>query len=198
MPTRPTMGILTPRKVTIQHQLVFPSNSSDDDLSQVKHDARHNVGRRDDPLHLGACSRVGLASAESTTLHSIRVAVGLRCDRVLIPNPEYKGKGRTESASSNPTPRVQRRCPPPKIHGLPGTMEFTDDNMEEEKEELPDELTASLKQKITSLEEQVTEFHLAVYDQQDDFGMLRKATTSKLKCFVKALGDSSLYNAPSP
>jgi predicted trehalose synthase len=63
-------------------------------------------------------------------------------------------------------------------------MEFTDDNMEEEKEELSDELMASLKQKITALGEQVTELHLAVYDQQDDFGVLRKATMSKLKCFA--------------
>jgi hypothetical protein len=40
--------------------------------------------------------------------------------------------------------------------------------------------------------------HLAVYDQQDDFGVLHKATTSKLKHFTKALGNPSLYNAPSP
>jgi hypothetical protein len=52
-------------------------------------------------------------------------------------------------------------------------MEFTDYNMEgEKKEELSNELVASLKQKITALEEQVTEWHLVVYDQQDDFGML--------------------------
>jgi hypothetical protein len=77
-------------------------------------------------------------------------------------------------------------------------MEFTDDDMEEEKEELSNELMASLKQKITALEEQVTELNLAVYDQHDDFGVLREATMSKLKRFVKALGDLSLYNAPSP
>jgi hypothetical protein len=65
--------------------------------------------------------------------------------KVLIPNPKYKGKGRTELASSNPTPRVQRRPPPPKIHGPPRTMEFINDNMEEEKEELSDKLVASLK-----------------------------------------------------
>jgi hypothetical protein len=117
---------------------------------------------------------------------------------VLIPNPEYKGKGHTESASSNPTPRVQRCHPPPNIRGPPGTMEFTDHDMEEEKEELSDKLMASLKQKIIALEEQVVELHLVVYDQHDDFGVLRKATTSKLKHFAKALGDPSLYNAPSP
>jgi hypothetical protein len=81
-------------------------------------------------------------------------------------------------------------------------MEFTDDDMEKEKEkekeELSDELVVSLKQKITALEEQVTELHLAVYDQQDDFGVLRKATMSKLKHSAMALGDPSLYNAPSP
>jgi predicted nucleic acid-binding Zn-ribbon protein len=77
-------------------------------------------------------------------------------------------------------------------------MEFTDDDMEEEKEKLSNKLVASLKQKITALEEQVTELHLAVYDQQNDFGVLRKATTSKLKHFAKALGNPLLYNAPSP
>jgi hypothetical protein len=76
-------------------------------------------------------------------------------------------------------------------------MEFTDDNMEEKKEELSNKLVASLKQKITALEEQVTELHQAVYDQQDDFGVLLKATMSKLKRFAKALDDPSLYNAPS-
>jgi hypothetical protein len=44
-------------------------------------------------------------------------------------------------------------------------LEFTDDDMEEEKEELSDELLASLKQKMTALEERVAELHLAVYDQ---------------------------------
>jgi hypothetical protein len=39
---------------------------------------------------------------------------------------------------------------------------------------------------------------LLVYDQKDDFGVLRKATMSKLKRFAKALGDPSLYNAPFP
>jgi adenylylsulfate kinase-like enzyme len=79
-------------------------------------------------------------------------------------------------------------------------MEFSDNNMEEEEEEeeLSNELVAALKQKITALEEQVVELHLAVYDQKDDFGMLRKATTGKLKCFTKVLGDPSLYDAPSP
>jgi predicted trehalose synthase len=73
--------------------------------------------------------------------------------------------------------------------------EFSYDDVEEE---ISNELVASLKKKITALGEQVTELHLAVYDQQNDFGVLRKATTSKLKLFAKALGDPSLYNDPSP
>jgi hypothetical protein len=40
MPTRPTTGILTPRKVIIRRQLVVPSSSSDNDLPLVKHDAQ--------------------------------------------------------------------------------------------------------------------------------------------------------------
>jgi CII-binding regulator of phage lambda lysogenization HflD len=77
-------------------------------------------------------------------------------------------------------------------------MEFTDDDMEEEKEDLSNELVASLKQKITALEEQVAGLHLVVYDQINAFGVLRKATMSKLKRSTKALGDPSLYNASSP
>jgi hypothetical protein len=84
------------------------------------------------------------------------------------------------------------------ICGPLGTMEFTDDDTEEEKEELSNKLVVSLKQKITALEEQVPELHLEVYDQHDDFGVLHKVTTSKLKHTAKALGDPSLYNAPSP
>jgi hypothetical protein len=76
-------------------------------------------------------------------------------------------------------------------------MEFIDDDMEEE-EELSKKLVTSLKQKIIALEEQVAELHLVVYDQQDDIGVLRKATMSKWKCFAKALGETLLYNAPSP
>jgi hypothetical protein len=64
--------------------------------------------------------------------------------KVLIPNPEYKGKGRTESASSNPTPRVQRRRLPPKISGAPGMKEFSYDDVQEE---ISNELVASLKKK---------------------------------------------------
>jgi hypothetical protein len=64
--------------------------------------------------------------------------------KVLIPNPEYKGKGHTESASSNPTPRVRRRRLPQKISGPPRMMEFFDDDVEQE-EELSNKLVASLK-----------------------------------------------------
>jgi hypothetical protein len=77
-------------------------------------------------------------------------------------------------------------------------LSFSNDDVEEEKEELSNELMVSLKYKITALEEQVTELRLAVYDQQNDFGVLHKATTSKLKRFTKALGNPLLYNAPSP
>jgi hypothetical protein len=93
---------------------------------------------------------------------------------------------------------VQQCCPPPKIYGPLGTMEFSNNDMEEEKEELYNEFVVTLEQKITGLEEQVVELHLAVYDQKDDFGVLRKATTGKLKRFAKVLGDSSLYDSLSP
>jgi hypothetical protein len=39
-PTRLSMGVLTPKKITIRCQLVVPSSNNDDDLPLVKHDAR--------------------------------------------------------------------------------------------------------------------------------------------------------------
>jgi hypothetical protein len=199
-PTHPTMGIPTLRKVTIRHQLVIPSSSSDDDLSLVKHDAWVDLNpggaRIRYTQQLALMSDSPLLSPPPYILSGQQVGVG--CGKVLIPNLEYKGKGCTESASLNPTPRVQRRHLPPKISGPPETMELSDDNMGEEKEEISIELMASLKQKIPALEEKVAKLHLAVYGQPDDFGVLRKATMSKLKCLAKALGDPSLYNTPSP
>jgi hypothetical protein len=179
---------------------VVPSSSSDDDLSLVKHDAR--VDLNPSGMRIRYTQELALMSDSPPPSPSPYIVLGQRVrvgrSKVLIPNPEYKRKGHTKSTSSNPTPRVQRCPPPPKIRGLPKTMEFNDDDMEEEKDELSDELVASLKQKITALEERVAELHLAVYDKHDDFGVLRKATASKLKCFAKTLGDPSLYNAPSP
>jgi hypothetical protein len=94
--------------------------------------------------------------------------VGARYGKVLIPNPTYKENGHAQSASSNPTPRVQQCRSPPKIFGPSGTIEFSDDDLEE-KEELSNERVGASKQKITALGEQVAELHLAVYDQKDDF-----------------------------
>jgi hypothetical protein len=61
MPTRPTMGILTPRKVTVRHQLVVPSNSSDDDLTLVKHDARVDLN----PAARGSSTPKSLLSCQT-------------------------------------------------------------------------------------------------------------------------------------
>jgi hypothetical protein len=137
-PTHPTTGILTPRKVTAWRQLVVPSSSSDDDLSLVKHDAR--VDFSPSGARMRYTQEPTLVSDSPPLCLSPYIVSGQRvrvgCNKVLIPNPEYKRKGHTESASSNPTPRVQRRHPLPKIRGPPRMMEFTDDDMEEEKEEL--------------------------------------------------------------
>jgi hypothetical protein len=179
---------------------VVPLSNSDDDLPLVKHDTRADLNPGGARVRYTQEPALMLDLPPSSPPPYIVSGqwVGVGCSKVLIPNPKYKGKGRTESASSNPTPRVQQRRPHPKIRGSPRTMEFTDNDMEEEKEELYDELAVSLKQKITALEEQAMELHLAVHNQQDDFGVLRKATTSKLKRFFKAFGDPSLSNAPSP
>jgi hypothetical protein len=40
MPTCPSTGVLTPKKITIRHKLVVPSSSNDDDLPLVRHNTR--------------------------------------------------------------------------------------------------------------------------------------------------------------
>jgi hypothetical protein len=162
MPTRPTTGILTPRKVTARCQLVVPSSSNDDDLSLVKHDTW--VDLNPGGARIWYTQEPALMS-NSPPPSPFRQRVGAGYSKVLIPNPNYKGKGCTKLASSNPTLSVQRHRPPPKICGSPGMMEFIDGDMEEEKEELSNELVASIKQKITALEDQIVELHLAVIDQ---------------------------------
>jgi hypothetical protein len=147
MPTRPTMGILTPRKVAIQRQLVVPSSSSDYNLPLVKHDTRVDLNPSGTRIPYtqepALVSDSPLLSPQPYIMLGQRDGVGH--GKELIPIPEYMGKGRIESASSNPIPRVQQCHPPPKICGSPGTMEFTNDDMEEEKEELSNELVVSLK-----------------------------------------------------
>jgi hypothetical protein len=69
--------------------------------------------------------------------------VGVGYGKVLIPNPNYKGKGCTELASSNLTQRCSDVVLLQRFRGLPETMEFTNDDMELEKEELSNELVAS-------------------------------------------------------
>jgi hypothetical protein len=128
------MGVLTPRKVTVRHQLVVPLSSSYDDLPLVKHDAQVDLNPSGARIHHtqepALMSHSPSPSPPRYLVSGQRVGAGY--GKVLIPNPDYKGKGHTKSASSNPTARVQQRHPPPKIRGSPGTMEFTDDEMAEE------------------------------------------------------------------
>jgi hypothetical protein len=103
------MGILTLRKVTIRRQLVVPSNSNDDDLSLVKHDAQVDLNPGGARIHYtqepAFMSDLPLLSLPPYIVSGQQVGVGH--GKVLIPNPKSKGKGCTESTSLNPTPRVQ-------------------------------------------------------------------------------------------
>jgi hypothetical protein len=89
--------------------LVVPSSSSDDDLSLVKHDAWVDLNPGGVRI-LYTQESAFMSDLPPPSLPPYIVSgqwVGVGRDKVLIPNPEYKGKGRTESASSNPTLRVQ-------------------------------------------------------------------------------------------
>jgi hypothetical protein len=114
-PTHPTTGILTLRKVTTRHHLVIPSSSSDDNLTLVEHDAQ--VDLNPSGVRIRYTQEPALMSDSPLSSPPWYIVsgqqVGVRYGKVLIPNPEYKGKGHTESTSWNPTPRVLRRHPLP-------------------------------------------------------------------------------------
>jgi hypothetical protein len=75
-PTRPTTGILTPRKVTIRRQLVVPLSSSDNDLPLVKHDTRVDLNPgsvrilyTQEPTLVSDVNLWSLQAAATTTSH---------------------------------------------------------------------------------------------------------------------------------
>jgi hypothetical protein len=115
-PTRPTTGIHTLSKVTIRCQLVVPLSSSDDDLPLVKDDTW--VDLNPDGTRIRYTQEPAFMSDSPPSCLSPYIMSakwdGVGCRKVLIPNPKYKGKGHAESASSNPTLRVQRHRRPPK------------------------------------------------------------------------------------
>jgi hypothetical protein len=78
MPTCPTMGILTPRKVTVRHQLVVPSSSRKNDLSLVKHGTRVDLNPSGVKIHYTQESALVLDLPPSSPPHYI----------VLSPNPD--------------------------------------------------------------------------------------------------------------
>jgi hypothetical protein len=69
--------------------------------------------------------------------------MGVGHGKVLVLSPDYKGRGLTESISSIPAQRMEWHYPP-IICGPPRTIEFSDDDTEEEKYEASNELVLTL------------------------------------------------------
>jgi hypothetical protein len=88
---------------------MVPSSSNDDDLSLVKHDAR--VDLNPGGVRIRYTQEPALVSDSPPPSPPCYIVSGQRVgagyDMVLIPNPDYKGKGCTESALSNLTLSVQ-------------------------------------------------------------------------------------------
>jgi hypothetical protein len=93
-------GVLPPKKVTVRRQLVVQSSSSDHNLPLVKHDARVDLNpgstRIRYTLEPTLKSDLPLLSLPCNIVSGQWVGAGYR--KVLIPNPDYKGKGRIKSA----------------------------------------------------------------------------------------------------
>jgi hypothetical protein len=69
------MGVLTPRKVTVRHQLVVPLSSSYDDLPLVKHDAQVDLNPSGARIHhTQEPALMSHTFAESAALLGVRAA----------------------------------------------------------------------------------------------------------------------------
>jgi hypothetical protein len=101
-------GDLSLRKVTIRHQLVVPSTSSNDDLPLVKHDAR--VDLNPGSARIRYIQEPALISDSPPSSMSPYIVlgqwVGVGQVKVLIPNPSIKGK----AAPSRPHQTRHRGC----------------------------------------------------------------------------------------
>jgi hypothetical protein len=135
IPMRQMLGVLSPRKVTIRHNLVVHSGNSDDDLPLVRHDDR--VDLKPDDVRIRYTQEPTLLAESPPHSPPPYIVSGWRMGegygKVFILNPDYKGKGHTESILSNPAPRMEWHRPP-KIRGPPRTMEFSDDDTKDEKD----------------------------------------------------------------
>jgi hypothetical protein len=117
-PTWPMTGALAPWKVTVRQTLVINS-SSDEGLPLVKHDAQVDPNPSGAQIHYAQKPALAESPPRSPSPYTTSGWwTGVGYSKVLIPNPDYKGKGHTESISSNPAPRIEWRHPQ-KIHGPP-------------------------------------------------------------------------------
>jgi hypothetical protein len=89
-------------------QLVVLSSSSDDNLPLARHDARVDLISGSTRIRYTEEPALVSDSPPQSPPPYIMLGQWLRvgCNKVLNPNPEYKGKGHTESASLNPTLRL--------------------------------------------------------------------------------------------
>jgi hypothetical protein len=95
----PTTGVLTLRKVTVRPNLVGHFGSGNNDLPFVQHDARVDLNPNGARIRY-AQELALLAESPPSSPPPYIVAwrrAGVGHGKVLIPNPDYKGKGHTES-----------------------------------------------------------------------------------------------------
>jgi hypothetical protein len=108
-------------------------DSDSDDLPLVHHDTQVDLNPGGARIRYTQESTVvaesSLSSPQLYIIAGQRTGVGR--NKVLIPNPDYKGKGHMESVSSNPALRMEMCCTA-KIRGPPVMMVFSDDDTEEE------------------------------------------------------------------
>jgi hypothetical protein len=103
--SRPIHALSTRSTIGKENRLVMPTRSSTS-VPLVKHDTQVDLNLGSVRIRYTQESPLVLDSPPSCYIASGQ-RVGAGYGKVLIPNLDYKGKGRTELASSNPTPRVQ-------------------------------------------------------------------------------------------
>jgi hypothetical protein len=106
----PMIGVPSPRMATVRRNMVVHSDSIDNDLLLVWHDARVDLN----PSGTRFCYTQESVLLAELTLCSPRPYIvawwwaGVAHVKVLILNPDYKGKCHMESFLSNPALRMER------------------------------------------------------------------------------------------
>ena len=184
--TRPTMGVLSPRKVVTKRA---GTSSSGAHVAQV---ATLQMVQQDLPTY----SVEYTPTSPSPPRHRV---TGAKVGRGKVLTPPLDRTGMDLPPSSV---RCHIRSPP--IRGPIEVHAYTDSDDDDDKEEEPNDVAllheqlAALRLGLNNMDERVAETEIDWMELGDRVDTLRKVVCSTIKRLAKATGNEDLYRSPDP